>query len=146
MRPNSTCAKFLSRMKRILKTILVTGATLWLLQRYYSGVTIKDIETLILATIALILANLLVRPLIKLITLPLNLLTLGFFSWFANIFTFYLVVRIVSGFSLSTTYFPGFSWGNVSIAPTELSRFATLVIATFLFSFIYRFLVWLLNT
>ncbi len=132
-------------MKRLLKTILITGITLWLLQRYYAGVHITNTQTLVLATVALILANLLIRPLIKIIMLPLNMLTLGFFSWVTNIATFYVVIRLVEGFSLSTTYFPGLSFGGFRLEPAELPRLATLAITTFIFSFIYRILAWLLN-
>ena len=137
------CVKFIARMKRFLKTLIINGFIFWLLERFYPAITLQNFRTLILATLALTLANILIRPLIKLITLPLNFLTLGFFSWAANIATFYITVWIVEGFSLSTTYFPGFQINGIKLQSTELPRIATLVIATFAFSFLNRLLTWL---
>lgn len=116
---------------------------MWILEKAYPAVTIKDFQTLVLATAALTLANILIRPVIKLITLPLNFLTLGLFSWAANITTFYLAVRLVQGFSLGTTYFPGLQFNSINLQPTELPRLATLVIATIAFSFLNNILTWL---
>lgn len=143
MRFGALCVKFIARMKRFLKTIIINGFIFWLLERFYPALSLRDFQTLLLATIALTLANILIRPLIKLITLPLNFLTLGFFSWAANIATFYLTVRIVEGFSLGTTHFPGFQFNGINLQPAELPRIATLVIATFAFSFLNRLLIWL---
>ena len=130
-------------MKRFLKTLIINCFILWLLDRLYPALVLRDSQTLILATVALTLANILIRPLIKLITLPLNFLTLGFFSWAANIATFYITVRIVEGFSLNPTNFTGFQFNSINLQPAELPRTATLVIATFAFSFLNRLLIWL---
>lgn len=130
-------------MKRFLKTLVINGFIFWLLEKFYPAVNLKDFQTLILATAALTLANIIIRPVIKLITLPLNFLTLGFFSWVANITTFYITVWLVDGFSLGTTYFPGFQFNGIDVNPMVLPRIATLVIATVAFSFLNNLLVWL---
>ncbi len=130
-------------MKHFLKTLVINGFVLWLLEKIYSAVSIENFQTLVLATAALTIANILIRPVIKLITLPLNFLTLGLFSWAANITTFYLTVRLVEGFSLGTTYFPGFQFNGIDLQPAVLPRLATLVIATVAFSFLNNLLTWL---
>jgi putative membrane protein len=55
------------------------------------------------AVFAIILAvlNVLVRPLIRIITCPLNLLTLGLFTLVINAFTFWLAVKLFGELQLT---------------------------------------------
>jgi putative membrane protein len=63
--------------------------------------------------IALVLGviNALLRPLIILVTLPINVLTLGVFTLFINGALFLLASKIVKGF-LITGFWPAF-WGYI---------------------------------
>ncbi len=58
--------------------------------------------TLVIATLVLYIINLFVKPIIKVITLPINFLTLGLFSIVINAVTFWLVGYIVNGFDVTT--------------------------------------------
>lgn len=54
---------------------------LWLASRFVSGVELMDsIQTLLLAGFILGLINFFIKPIVKLITFPLRLLTFGLFS------------------------------------------------------------------
>jgi putative membrane protein len=62
-----------------------------------NGITISKWQTLIAAAIVLTSINLFIKPIIKLIMLPINILTLGIFTLFINAFLLKMV-QIVKGF------------------------------------------------
>lgn len=68
----------------------------WLLP----GVTVNP-ESAIWAGLALGLVNALLRPILKILTLPINILTLGLFGLVINGFLFWLVSSWVPGFSIA---------------------------------------------
>ena len=69
------------------------------------GVTVSSFFTALVIAIVLGLINALIRPLVLLITLPLNILTLGLFTFVVNALMILLAAQIVPGFSVE-----GFWW------------------------------------
>ena len=66
------------------------------------GVEVSSFETLIVAALILGIINAVLRPIIILITLPINMLTLGIFTFFITGFMFYLVSKIIKGFTIES--------------------------------------------
>jgi putative membrane protein len=64
------------------------------------GASVTLVGALVLAVI-LALLNLLIRPIIFVLTLPINFVTLGLFSLVINAFLVWLAAYIVPGFSVS---------------------------------------------
>ena len=64
------------------------------------GITITGFLSALFVVIILSLVNILIRPLINLISLPLNVLTLGIFSLVINALLFILVARFSPGFEI----------------------------------------------
>lgn len=62
------------------------------------GIEVASIETTVVAALFLGVINAVLRPIIIIITLPINILTLGAFTFFINGFMFYLVSKIIKGF------------------------------------------------
>lgn len=79
---------------RWLVNALALALTSWLLK----GIDVEDIQTLFIAALVLGILNALLRPLILLLTLPLNLLTLGLFTFVVNGFIFIMASELVEGF------------------------------------------------
>jgi len=65
-----------------------------------AGVSIDSWKTAMIAALILGLLNVFLRPLIVIMTLPLNIFSLGVFTLFINGFMFYLAARFVEGFSV----------------------------------------------
>ena len=61
----------------------------------------KDIEGALVFVLLLGIANAVLRPLLKLLTLPLTCLTLGLFSFVLNAFLFWLVGQYTPGFHVA---------------------------------------------
>ncbi|MGI5826374.1 MAG: phage holin family protein [Patescibacteria group bacterium] len=64
------------------------------------GVMIQNFLSLILVAIVWGIINVLIRPLILLLTLPINILTLGLFTFVINALLVLLVSAIVPGFKI----------------------------------------------
>ncbi len=87
--------------------------------------------------------NMLVVPLLKIMFLPLNLLTLGLFSWIVNVLALYLLTRIVSELKLVPFEFQGANLAGVIIPPMDLNVLMVAIIASFVIGFTSHFLTWL---
>lgn len=64
------------------------------------GISSDRLEATILAALILGLINAFLRPFVIILTLPLTIISLGFFTLFINGFMFYLVSKIVAGFAI----------------------------------------------
>ncbi len=86
-------------MKFLLRLLINAGALL-LIAYYLPGFGVDSLYAAIVAAIVLGLINAILRPVIVLLTLPVNLLTLGLFSFIINAGLFWLVSTIVKGFTV----------------------------------------------
>jgi putative membrane protein len=88
-------------MTGFLLTTLVTALSLLIVDTLFSSVYISNFPTAIIAAIVLGLINSSIRPILSLLSLPINLLTLGLFSFVVNGVCFWLAGVLVPGFSVS---------------------------------------------
>lgn len=83
----------------------------FLLSSYmFDGVVLKHPTTALIAALVLVLVNILIKPLLWLITLPINLITFGLFSLVINAWMIMLMDKMVGGIHIA-----GF-WLSVLIA------------------------------
>jgi putative membrane protein len=64
------------------------------------GVHVQNLMVAVAAAIVFALINTFIKPAILIITLPINILSLGIFTFFINGVLFYFVSRLVSGFNV----------------------------------------------
>jgi putative membrane protein len=64
------------------------------------GIRVDKWETAVLASLALGLVNAFLRPVIVMLTLPLSIYSLGFFTFVINAFLFYAVSKFIAGFTV----------------------------------------------
>lgn len=133
-------------MKTILRAVFVNLIVLYLAVLIYPGLVYDGtFKTLLLATIALTLLNRIVKPLIKLLLLPINLLTLGIFGWVAHVATLFILTRIVSGFSVIGFFFAGFNYNGFVAPPFNVSILASYILASVVISLVSGVVAWLLR-
>ena len=84
----------------ILRAV-ITALGLWVATLWIHGIRIDDAKTLVLAGLLLGVVNGIVRPIAIVLTLPLTLLTLGFFLLVINTGMVALVAAMLSGFHIS---------------------------------------------
>ena len=88
-------------MKKLLLHWLVIAASLALVDYLLDGVRFTSIKALAIGAVALGLINVMVRPLLVLLTLPITIATLGLFYFVVNGLSFALVAYLVRGFVVS---------------------------------------------
>ena len=88
-------------MKIILRFALVS-LTVFALPYMVSGVSVLSFKSAAIAAIIIGAVSILVKPIISLITLPINILTLGLFGIAVNGALLYGVARFVPGFEIQT--------------------------------------------
>ena len=134
------------KIKKHLRSFVFNLAALWLVSEFIKGVSlVGGYQTLFLAAVALTLINFLVRPLVKLLLLPVNLLTLGAFRWLINVIALYIATLFVPQFKINAFLFPGFSYQGFIIPSIHLGIFWVYVLTSFFLSFITSFLFWLIR-
>jgi putative membrane protein len=79
--------------------LLVNALALYLVTRVYAGVTFgpgADVLSILLAALVLGIVNALIRPVLLLLSLPVNLLTLGLFTLVVNGVVLWLVAGLTA--------------------------------------------------
>lgn len=133
-------------MKTLLRYFLINLVSLYLTTRFLPGLTYTGgIKSLLGGALAFMLINFILVPLLKILFLPLNLLTVGLFAWLVNVLAIYALTTIVSDFVLLPYHFPGLSVAGVAVPPYELTTFWVAVVASFMIGIITHFLQWLIH-
>ena len=79
----------------------ITALSLWVASLLFNGIRFSSTGSLIISALLLGFANAVLRPLLVILTLPLTLVTLGFFLLVINALMLLLVAKVVSGFKIS---------------------------------------------
>jgi len=85
----------------ILINLLVNGLAVYITAHVLPGVSIDSFLTAIVASVVLGLINTLIKPILLVLTLPVNILTLGLFTFVINALMVYLVATFVPGFHVN---------------------------------------------
>ncbi|HXZ96048.1 MAG TPA: phage holin family protein [Burkholderiales bacterium] len=79
----------------------IIALSLWVASHVFHGITFESKSSLIVSALLLGFVNAIIRPVLILLTLPLTLITFGFFILILNAFMVLLVSSIVRGFKVS---------------------------------------------
>ncbi len=85
-------------MRGFLVRLLITALGLWVADRLLAGLAFDSTGALIVSALLLGVVNAVIRPIILILTLPLTVLTLGFFILIVNGISLALVAALVPGF------------------------------------------------
>lgn len=89
------------------------------------------------------LLNVFLRPIIKVLLLPLNFLTFGLLSGVTGLVVLILVTLIIPGFSLTDTVFPGYTLAGLHLPAYTLNVVLTTIGGAAVISLISSTLYWL---
>jgi putative membrane protein len=113
-----------------IRSILITAITLAILAWLLPTIGYLNIVTLILASVVLTLLQGVVKPVLKILFLPINIVTLGLFSLIINVFILWLATFLVPGLKISPMILFG----------VRLGEFGTLLMVSCIISFIQNLL------
>jgi putative membrane protein len=86
-------------MNLILK-LIVNALVIFLVAFIVPGFHVANIFTALLIALVLGLVNITLKPILVLLTLPINILTLGLFTFVINAVLLMLVAAVVKGFNI----------------------------------------------
>lgn len=122
-------------MRKIILRTLGTALSFYVTSYLVAGFQLSQSwQTYLLASFIFVIFNWIASPIIKLLLLPINLLTLGLFRWIANVIVLYIFDLFYNGLTISAYSYPGYTSSLISIPSLHLSLFWVLVISSFLIS------------
>lgn len=106
----------------MIKNFAASIASIFLLSLFLPNVTYNSLVILIIAGLVLSLTQSFLRPILKVLLLPVTVITLGLFSGLVNVILLWLVVALV----------PGFHIDPMTVSGMKFTYFFTLIIVSFL--------------
>jgi putative membrane protein len=88
-------------MKIILHWIILSVAV-WATTQIISGISVNPLYVTLIVGACLTLFNMFIRPIINVLTLPINIVTLGLFSLVVNGLLFWYLGNVIRGFTVTT--------------------------------------------
>lgn len=133
-------------MKAFLRHVLINLLVIYLVSVIYPGFSIdRDLKTLLSAAVIWLLLNKIVKPIIKLLLLPINLITLNLFSWAVGLITLFLLPLLVGGIKISPYDFPGISYQGFTVPAFHLNLFLSYIAASSFLNLIHNMIIWLIK-
>ena len=84
-------------MSKLITRYLIYLATIYVVSYFYSGFHVSSLTALVVFSLVLSLVNLIIKPLVQLLTIPITVLTLGLFLLVINTFMIILASSLVNG-------------------------------------------------
>lgn len=87
---------------KLLAKLLIIVFALFVVANYVTGVVVDGFYPALIAAFLLSLINLTIKPVLLILTLPLNILTLGLFTFVLNGLLFWFIASFVEGFEVTS--------------------------------------------
>jgi len=131
-------------MKNLLRQYLFFAASIFLVAKVIPGLSYSNNwQTLAEASFLLFVVHFLVRPVVNLVALPINVLTLGLFSFVINGLMLYLVTLVISSFKVTAFDFPSVNLGLVSFNTFYVAVVPSYIVIAFLVGLVKNGFQWL---
>jgi uncharacterized membrane protein YvlD (DUF360 family) len=132
-------------MKRIFRIFAVETIALFLTHKIAQGLIFQDeLSGLLTAGVALAIAAITVKPIIKILILPLTIAPLGLLKFLANAITLYIVDLALPQFQVTQFSFPGLSSQYLDLPAVSFAAGPMAYLAfSLLISFISTLIHWI---
>ena len=133
-------------MKSLLRNIVINTSALALLPHLLLGIQINGgVSIYLIAGIVLTLMSYTIKPILNVLTLPLNLITLGAFSFVTNAIIFYILTVLVPQVTISQFEFQGATIAGFVIPKIFIGSLLAYIVCAFTFSVIITAIKWLIE-
>ncbi len=134
-------------LRLIFRSLAVNLASIYISAQILNGVIIfyGGFTTLILAAFFISVANLIVRPVVNLLLLPIHLVTMGLFRWVANLVTLYLATLFIPTIKIHGFVSSRFDLQYLIIPSIHFSAFGAFVVSALIITLVFQSLYWLLQ-
>jgi putative membrane protein len=111
------------RLLILFTNLAIDVLALLVVDRLFAGLTLDTWQTVLWSAAALAIVNAYIRPLVIVLTLPINIVTLGLFTLIVNALMLKLVSWLIPGFHLETFWTAVGAALIISIISTVLNWF-----------------------
>lgn len=116
---------------------------LWATTQILPGLTYSGgFRSLAIGALGLMVINIAIIPILKIMFLPLNILTLGLFTWAINVIGLYLLTTFIPSFRIIPYFYPGGEVIGISLPAMQLNVLHVAILASFLVGLTSHFLEW----
>ncbi len=131
-------------MRTLLRALVYSSLSLFIAASSISTFRINGgLDGFLFTALVFSLLNLIVRPLLHLILLPLSLITFGIVSWVVNVLILYLLVRLSHHITISAWKFPGLSYHQFALSSFAFNDWQTFIVIGVFIGIIINLLYWL---
>lgn len=128
-------------MKHLVRVFLFNVFGLWLTTQLLPTLTIiGSWQMIMIAGFVLSILMIIVKPILKILFIPINLITFGLLSWFVDVIVLFLLTIVTPQVQITAGTLPRLSWGGFVVPAIYLSYFWALVTTSVLFTVITNIL------
>ncbi len=133
-------------MKYLLRLFLFQIIGLWFASQIIPTiVVIGNWQTFVISGLVLGLLMLFVKPILKILFIPINFITFGLLSWLINVAIVYILTIIMPQVQIRAWTFPGVNFSGFIVPQIHLNYFFALIVSTLLITFITDVLEFVAN-
>lgn len=88
-------------MIKLITRLLISVFAILLVANYIPGIEVSGFYIALIVAVILGIINLTLKPVLFILTLPINVLTLGLFTFIVNALLFWFIATFVDGFTIA---------------------------------------------
>jgi putative membrane protein len=118
-------------VKYLIRIFLFNVFAIWATSALLPSFAISDAwQVISFAGLVLTILMVFVKPVLKILFIPINILTLGVMSWFINVIMIYLLTVLVPEIEITAWTFPGWHNHGFALGKVYLPYIANLILAS----------------
>ena len=119
----------ISYMRAIARLIAINSLSIFLVSLFLPGLHVSGgFTSFIIGGTLLTITSTILDPIIKIITLPFNILTLGFLSFLTTLAALFLITTFYGSIRVSAFTFEGFTFAGIVIQKIQLSYLLSFIV------------------
>lgn len=130
-------------IKNILRSFIFNLLVLGVLSYILPGVGYNQVSQLLWASVAITLLQLIVLPILKLLFMPISLLTLGVLSFVPYLVMIAFFFWLNTGYQINSIVIPRIIYGEVSTPQINLGSLGSIVFFGWVYAIIQRLFGWI---
>lgn len=133
-------------MKHLIRSTLINSLSLFIVSFAFSAITVKGgFSSYIIAGAILTILSVLFDPIVKILTLPFNILTMGLLSFLTTLVSLFTLTLFFQNVKVTNFIFHGFSFAGLEIREIFFSGFLSFVAISATIYFLNKLMDWLFS-
>lgn len=126
-------------MRYLLKKYFIVTIAIYSLIQFIPGFTVTNSWAgLFYSSLILGILMFIAKPLVDLIMLPINILSLNIASWLLNILIVYIWSLLAKDVSFTVWNFPGINAGPITVSPFLMGRWQVIILSSIILTLVIK--------